>query len=602
MMTSVAVRLEDIDRVIHETIEHKHKLLVAGAKNLRCWQTKVLKVKAVFHQLNMFNLNVTHMTLIGEAWCPLRDIDKVRAALNKGTEASGSSVPSIVNVMTTAETPPTYFRLNKFTEGFQAIVNAYGVADYREVNPALYTIITFPFLFAVMFGDAGHGVLMALFGAFLVICERRLKKTAKESEIFGMFYSGRYIILLMGLVSARGLNYALKAGQFHYISLRIFRPQFSIYTGFIYNDIFAKAMNIFGSAWRAPVKPDIYNDHIQFDPKLHYTGHPYWFGIDPIWQTSTNKILFLNSYKMKLSVILGVCQMLLGVCLSLFNHAYFKKPINIYCEFIPQIIFLSVIFGYMDILIIYKWFTFSAENSPCAPSILITLINMFMVKYPTEPCFVAEMYHGQKTLQIIFLLVAVVCVPWMLIVKPLIIYRQRRARQNYSVHYRASSQLPVKEGDANATEDVSLDIRALPEDKPSAVHEHEETMSDIVIHQIIHTIEYCLGSISHTASYLRLWALSLAHAQLSEVLWHMVMKIGLSSAKGVGGGFLLFAIFAAWAALTVAILLMMEGLSAFLHALRLQWVEFNSKFYSGSGTLFMPFDFKALSANAEESA
>ena len=109
-------------------------------------------------------------------------------------ERSGATVPSILNRMSTSDQPPTFFRTNKFTSGFQAIVDAYGIATYQEVSPVPYTIITFPFLFAVMFGDAGHGLLMAVFAGLLILFEKRLANTDVGGEV-GIYCSCLYLCI-----------------------------------------------------------------------------------------------------------------------------------------------------------------------------------------------------------------------------------------------------------------------------------------------------------------------------------------------------------------------------------------------------------------------
>jgi V-type H+-transporting ATPase subunit a len=72
--------------------------------------------------------------------------------------------------------PPTYFKLNPFTSIFQGIVNTYGVPRYQEVNPGLFTIVTFPFLFGVMYGDVGHGTLLTIASLLMIIFEKQLLK------------------------------------------------------------------------------------------------------------------------------------------------------------------------------------------------------------------------------------------------------------------------------------------------------------------------------------------------------------------------------------------------------------------------------------------
>ncbi|XP_063377236.1 V-type proton ATPase 116 kDa subunit a 1 [Cydia fagiglandana] len=580
MVKGVRTRLEDLNMVLNQTRDHRQRVLASVAKELASWTIMVRKMKAIYHTLNLFNMDVTKKCLIGECWVPTADLPNVQKALADGSNACGSSIPSFLNCIEADEEPPTFNRTNRFTRGFQTLIDAYGVASYRECNPALYTIITFPFLFAVMFGDLGHGAIMAMFGAWMVIKEVPLGAKKSKNEIWNIFFAGRYIILFMGC--------------------------FSMYTGLVYNDIFSKSMNIFGSAWKIPYD-DPYmqaNQALQLDPKDSYVDQPYFIGIDPIWQTADNKIIFLNSYKMKLSIIFGVIHMIFGVCMSVVNYNFFKRRYSIVLEFLPQIIFLCLLFAYMVFMMFYKWLAYSTFNEDpafrqgCAPSVLILFINMmlFSSAEPEAPCK-EFMFEGQGTIQRTFVLVALCCIPVMLLGKPLYLlaagkkkHAAKPENSNGSVNAGIEMQEQTEIGEGEPK----------PAPKPAAGHDHEdEPFSEIMIHQGIHTIEYVLSTISHTASYLRLWALSLAHAELSEVLWSMVLTMGLKDHSYIGA-IKLYVAFCFWALFTLAILVMMEGLSAFLHTLRLHWVEFMSKFYSGLGYIFQPFCFKTILDAADD--
>lgn len=186
-LREVSARLEDLQTVLYNTGSNRRSELVRIGESLASWRDVVRKEKLIYQTMNLFNYDVRRKTLIAEGWCPTRDITTIQLALRHATEESGTSVPPILHELRTNKTPPTYNRTNKFTEGFQTIMDSYGIAAYQEVNPGLFAVITFPFLFAVMFGDIGHGFIITVAAILMILFERKMAK-ADLGEIIGQFF------------------------------------------------------------------------------------------------------------------------------------------------------------------------------------------------------------------------------------------------------------------------------------------------------------------------------------------------------------------------------------------------------------------------------
>lgn len=124
---------------------------------------------------------------------------------------------------------------------------------------------------------------------------------------------------------------------------------FAIYCGFIYNEFLSINLDLFSSC---------------YNPYLVKEKQPiprsslecvYGFGIDPAWGVAENNLNYINSLKMKIAVIIAVVHMTFGVLVKATNSLYFKRYIEFIFEFLPQLAFMVVLFGYMDFLIVFKW-------------------------------------------------------------------------------------------------------------------------------------------------------------------------------------------------------------------------------------------------------
>ena len=537
--------------------------------------------------MNMNRCKEVNSFYIGDVWIPETAFDNLNNKIKDLIKDNEDILlPEFYDSDNSNAKLRTYFQMDDFVYPFQTIVDTYGIPRYKEVNPGLFSIISFPFLFGIMFGDIGHGFLLLLFSLYIELNSEKIKNS---DSVLNSLVKYRYILILMGF--------------------------FSFFCGIIYNDFMSIPLTFFSSCYINDKKNGI---------AMKKTNCIYPIGIDPKWYAATNDLAFMNSFKMKWSVIIGVIQMTLGIILRGLNNLFFKDYLGFFFEFIPQIIFMLLLFGYMIALIFIKWGTDYSKNTAKAPSIITILMNLALKGGSVDGKPVWSSVKTEEETNKMFFYIALICIPIILLPKPLIIIYKNyllkkktfdfdnKIKQNESENENIISIEMSNINNNIMNENIKDEIEPLLENDelPRAEKEYdklakarkeqpviediknvkEETASDIIVHQIIETIEFVLGCVSNTASYLRLWALSLAHSQLSKVFFEkslLGVAINLNFLVVIIGYFL-------FANITISVLMGMDLLEAFLHTLRLHWVEFQNKFYYADGTAFVPYSFNLL--------
>ena len=646
--------MEILPDIFEKILEHKNYLLEAKKtlksyledyilikKKLQLYKIYFKREKLVF--LNLAKCNCGDNFIDGEIWVLQKNFEKLKHELN--SKVDDDSIATFIDLKDYGMERPTYIDVNEFTYPFQEIVNQYGIPNYHEINPGYFTIITFPFLFGIMFGDVGHGLILFFITLYLFnLANKNRKKQGPINSDELPFINdknnnnSREINILDSPEDSMLKSFV----QYRYFFLLC--SIFGIFCGFMYNEFFAIPLNLFGTCYTSKKNGELILS------KEHRINAPdkkcvYPVGLDPSWIGTVNELTYTNSLKMKLSIIVGVLHMMLGIFIRGINNINAKNHTAFYFEFIPQFLFMGLMFGYLISMIFYKWGTDYDSNTHEAPSLLTIMINMAIKlgEIDGKPLFESFMGFSQESINRLILFICVLLIPVMLLVKPINFYM--RKVKTKGIKYRNDGVSLIKNENKNDDNininindnnninndydinnddnmnlnnsgDYSLSLSQESAIKPNELYSElyatqkikykEEAKTkyqfiELFIGQLIEVIEYVLGTVSNTASYLRLWALSLAHTALSHVFIEKtfigyIQNDHTNIASSVIGVFIYFLVFLF---ATAFILIFMDAMECVLHTLRLHWVEFQNKFYKGDGYLFRPFSFKNIFTSDE---
>jgi len=213
------LRLKDYLREMQKISSKKEINEANPVSLLEVYKVFLQKEKILYSNLNKFKTE--DKLFLGFCWIPKADNENILRQVREFKDRDiNVEIPTLKVVPDHGVRPPSLFRQNEVTWVFQEIVDTYGIPTYKEVNPSVFAIVTFPFLFGIMFGDIGHGFVLFLIGSSLCLLSDFIRTRAPAMEpLLGM----RYIFLLMGL--------------------------FATFAGLIYNDFMAIPLWIWDSCY-----------------------------------------------------------------------------------------------------------------------------------------------------------------------------------------------------------------------------------------------------------------------------------------------------------------------------------------------------------------
>ncbi len=190
---STASSLKDMQKRLDEITSEKKRLEKGMEEDKKKYAEKLLAIREVVQiekdiaEASSMSAKTRRVYML-EGWVPDKKLGELRKRIEEASE--GHSLIKIIKPKK-GEITPTKLDNPKIFQPFEVLVETFGMPAYKELDPTPILAITFPLFYGLMFGDLGHGLILALLGLLVV----KLAKTTKGVRSLGI------IIMVCGLFS-----------------------------------------------------------------------------------------------------------------------------------------------------------------------------------------------------------------------------------------------------------------------------------------------------------------------------------------------------------------------------------------------------------------